>query len=93
MLSPEPVEGSFTEHADTQPSFLFATTTEPLAGLIEGVAECDDTGICRADIVLSATSYQHQQTDLEFLLAGQFDLTTREWFSLSLILPNLEQDN
>jgi hypothetical protein len=86
-------KGSLTGDPGAQPSLPLGTATEPFVGLIEGVTECDDSGICRADMVLSATSYQHNQSDLEFLLTGQFDLTTREWFSLSLILPNLEQDN
>src|SRR5258708_28069054 len=84
---------SLTGRTGTQPSVFRGATTEPFSGLIEGVAECDDTGICRADIILSATSYQHNQTDLEFLVTGDFDLITWEWLGLSLLLPYLEQDN
>lgn len=86
-------KGSFTGRAGAQPNLLSSTATEPFVGFIEGIAECDDTGICQANMVLSAARYQHNQTDLEFLLTGQIDLTTHEWFSLNLILPFLEQEN
>jgi hypothetical protein len=86
-------KGSLTESPDAQPHLSLGTATEPFAGLIEGVAECDDTGVCRADMVLSATSYQHNQTDLEFLMTGKIDFTTRAWLGLSFLLPYLEQDN
>jgi hypothetical protein len=36
-------------------------------------------------MILSATSYEHNQTDLEFLFTGEFDLIAHEWLSLSVI--------
>ena len=86
-------KGSITGAAVLQFTPPIGSDKESLTGLIDGVAECSDTGVCRAEMVLSATRYQHNQTDLEFLVIGEFDITTREWASLSFILPYLEQDN
>ena len=86
-------KGSITGAAVLQFTPPIGSDKGSLTGLIDGVAECSDTGVCRAEMVLSATRYQHNQTDLEFLVIGEFDITTREWVSLSFILPYLEQDN
>jgi hypothetical protein len=86
-------KGSITGAAVLQYTPPVGSNKGSLTGHIEGVAECGDTGVCRAEMVLFATRYQHNQTDPEFLATGEFDLTTREWLSLNLILPYLEQDN